>query len=111
MAVAVLTHGAPRANCHGRGRGPAGWGGGGREATPCRPGAHRRIAFGQMRLIAAAPAQIALGDNPDLRPTLQDKSGDAQMSGVVRIEPDCASGWDGAAQPAPDFDVDRQVNG
>jgi hypothetical protein len=32
------------------------------------------------------------------------------MGEGVEVEPDWATDWDGAAQPAPDFDVDQRVN-
>ena len=41
---------------------------------------------------------------------LWDDCGDAQMGDGVEAEPDWATDWDGAAQPAPDFDVDQRVN-
>ena len=40
-----------------------------------------------------------------------DGCGDAQMGDGVEAEPDWATDWDGAAQPAPDFDVGQRVNG
>ena len=35
---------------------------------------------------------------------------DAQMDDAAQIDSDCATDWDGAAQPAPDFDVDQRVS-
>ena len=35
---------------------------------------------------------------------------DAQMDDGVQIEPDWATDWDWAAQPAPDYEVDQRVN-
>ena len=35
---------------------------------------------------------------------------DAQMDDAAQIESDWATDWDGATQPAPDFDVDQRVN-
>ena len=35
---------------------------------------------------------------------------DAQMDDGAQIEPDWATDWDGAAQPAPDYCVDQRVN-
>lgn len=34
---------------------------------------------------------------------------DAQVGEGVQVEPDWATDWDGAAQPAPDFDADQRV--
>jgi len=36
---------------------------------------------------------------------------DAQIGEGVEIEPDWATDWREAAQPAPDFDVDQRING
>jgi hypothetical protein len=44
--------------------------------------------------------------SPARGPPLWEDGGDAQMDDEVQSEPD----WDLAAQPAPDFDADRQVN-
>ena len=49
--------------------------------------------------------------SPARGPPLWDGCGDAQMGEGVEAEPDWATDWDGAAQPAPDFDVDQRVNG
>jgi hypothetical protein len=35
---------------------------------------------------------------------------DAQTGEGIEVEPDWSADWDGAAQPAPDYEVDRQVN-
>ena len=74
---------------------------------------------GQMRRIAfiAEGAQIkkildpigvdsqAPGISPARGPPLWDAC-DAQMGEGVEVEPD----WDLAAQPAPDYEIDRRVN-
>ena len=49
--------------------------------------------------------------SPARGPPLWDDCGDAQMGEGVEGEPDWATDWDGAAQPAPDFDVGQRVNG
>ena len=79
---------------------------------------------GQMRLIAfiaegtqirkildhigvdSEPPHIA----PARGPPLWDDCGDAQMGDGAQTEPDWATDWDGAAQPAPDFEVDQRIN-
>ena len=79
---------------------------------------------GQMRLIAfitegvqirnildhigvdSEPAHIS----PARGPPLWDDCGDAQVDDGAQIEPDLATDWDLAAQPAPNFEVDRQVS-
>ena len=43
---------------------------------------------------------------PARGPPLWDDGGDAQMDDGVQAQPD----WDGAAQPAPDYEVDQRVN-
>ena len=43
-------------------------------------------------------------------PPLWQDCGDAQVGNGVQIEPDWATDWDGAAQPAPDIEVDQRVN-
>ena len=48
--------------------------------------------------------------SPARGPPLWDDCGDAQMGEGFEVEPDWATDWDGAAQPAPDFDVDQRVN-
>ena len=48
--------------------------------------------------------------SPARGPPLWDDCGDAQMGEGVEVEPHWATDWDGAAQPAPDFDVDQRVN-
>ena len=35
---------------------------------------------------------------------------DAQVDDGVQSEPDWATDWDGAAQPAPDFEVDQRIS-
>lgn len=47
--------------------------------------------------------------SPARGPPLWD-DGDAQMDDGVQIEPDWATDWDGAAQAAPDFEVDQRIN-
>ena len=49
--------------------------------------------------------------SPARGPPLWDGCGDAQMGKGVEAEPHWATDWDGAAQPAPDFDVGQRVNG
>lgn len=79
---------------------------------------------GQMRLIAfitegtqvrkildhigveSEPPHIASARGPPL----WEDCGDAQMDDGAQVEPDWGADWDGAAQPAPDFDVDQRVN-
>ncbi len=82
------------------------------------------ICGGQMRLIAfitegmqtgkilghigvdSEPPHIA----PARGPPLWDDCGDAQMGDGAQSEPDWATDWDGAAQPAPDFEVDQRID-
>ena len=82
------------------------------------------LCGGQMRLIAfvtegrqirrildhigvdSEPPHIA----PARGPPLWDDCGDAQMDDGAQTEPDWATDWDGAAQPAPDFEVDQRIN-
>jgi hypothetical protein len=82
------------------------------------------LCGGQMRLIAfvtegrqirrildhigmdSEPPHIA----PARGPPLWDDCGDAQMDDGAQTEPDWATDWDGAAQPAPDFEVDQRVS-
>ena len=47
--------------------------------------------------------------SPAPGPPLWDEC-DAQMGQSVEVESDWATDWDGAAQPAPDFEVDQRVN-
>jgi hypothetical protein len=79
---------------------------------------------GQMRLIAfitegtqiekildhigvdSEPPHVA----PARGPPLWEDGGDARMDDGVYIEPDWATDWDGAEQPAPDFEVDQRVS-
>ena len=81
------------------------------------------LCGGQMRLIAfvtegtqikkilnhigvdSEPTHIA----PARGPPLWDGC-DAQVDEGVHIEPDWATEWDGAAQPAPDYEVDQRIN-
>jgi hypothetical protein len=81
------------------------------------------LCGGQMRLIAfitegvqirkildhigvdSEPPHIA----PARGPPLWDDC-DAQTDEGVQIEPDWATDWDGAAQPAPDFEVDQRIS-
>ena len=81
------------------------------------------ICGGQMRLIAfithsadirqildhigvdSQPPHIAPARGPPLW-----EDGDAQVDDAAQIESDWATDWDGAAQPAPDFDVDQRVS-
>jgi len=79
---------------------------------------------GQMRLIAfiTEGTQIkkildhigADSDPPHISPArgppLWEDGGDAQMDDGAQSEPDWATDWDGAAQPAPDFEVDQRIN-
>jgi hypothetical protein len=48
--------------------------------------------------------------SPARGPPLWDDCGDAQMGDGAQTEPDWAPDWDGAAQPAPDFEVDQRIN-
>ena len=48
--------------------------------------------------------------SPARGPPLWDDCSDAQMDDRMHIEPDWATDWDGAAQPAPDFEVDQRIN-
>ena len=48
--------------------------------------------------------------SPARGPPLWDDCGDAQVDDGAQIELDLATDWDLAAQPAPDFEVDRQVS-
>ena len=78
------------------------------------------ICGGQMRIIAfithsADIRQILdhIGVDSELPhisaargPPLWDDCGDAQMGESVEVEP----GWDMAAQPAPDYEVDQRIN-
>ena len=52
--------------------------------------------------VNAEPPHLSLARRPQLR----DDCGCAQINHGAQIEPD----WELAAQPAPDFDVGRQVN-
>ena len=79
---------------------------------------------GQMRLIAfiTEGSQIKKildhigvdSDPPHISPArgppLWEDGGDAQVGDVVQSEPDWATDWDGAAQPAPDFEVDQRIS-
>ena len=47
--------------------------------------------------------------SPARGPPLWDDCG-AQTDDGAHIEPDWATDWDGAAQPAPDFEVDQRVS-
>ena len=47
--------------------------------------------------------------SPARRPPLWEGC-DAQMDDGVQIEPDWATDWDGAAQAAPDYEVDQRIN-
>ena len=78
---------------------------------------------GQMRLIAfithsadirqildhigveSEPPHIAPARGPPLW-----EGCDAQVDDGVQSEPDWATDWDGAVQPAPDFEVDQRIN-
>ena len=60
-----------------------------------------------LRGVPAEPPHIS----PARGPPLWDECGDPQMGEGVEVEPDWATDWDGAAQPAPDFDADQRVNG
>ena len=82
------------------------------------------LCGGQMRLIAfitegtqirkildhigvdSEPPHIS----PARGPPLWEDCDDAQMGEGAQTEPDWATDWDGAAQPAPDFEVDQRVN-
>jgi len=55
--------------------------------------------------VDSEPPHIA----PARGPPLWD-DGDAQIDDGAQIEPDWGSDWDGAAQPAPDFEVDQRIN-
>ena len=55
--------------------------------------------------VDSEPPRIA----PARGPPLWDDC-DAQTDDGVHIEPDWATDWDGAAQPAPDYEVDQRVN-
>ena len=48
--------------------------------------------------------------SPASRPPLWDECSDAQTDEGVHIEPDWATHWDGAAQAAPDYEVDQRIN-
>jgi hypothetical protein len=79
---------------------------------------------GQMRLIAfvtegtqikkildhigvdSEPPHIA----PARGPPLWEDCGDAQIDHGAQIEPDWATDWDGAVQPAPDYEVDQRIS-
>ena len=52
----------------------------------------------------------AAGISPARGPPLWDEC-DAQIGQGVEVEPDWVSDWDEAAQPAPDCEIDRRVNG
>jgi hypothetical protein len=54
-----------------------------------------------------APAHIAPARGP---PLWEDGGGDAQMDDEAQSEPDWATDWDLAAQPAPDFEVDQRIS-
>ncbi len=57
--------------------------------------------------VDSQPPQIS----PARGPPLWDDCSDAQMDDGAQIEPaDWATEWDGAAQPAPDFEVDQRVS-
>ena len=47
---------------------------------------------------------------PARGPPLWDDGGNAQMGNGMQLEPDWATEWDGAAQPAPDYEVDQPTN-
>ena len=82
------------------------------------------LCGGQMRLIAfitegtqirkildhigvdSEPPHIS----PARGPPLWEDCDDAQMGEGAQTEPDWATDWDRAAQPAPDFEVDQRVN-
>jgi hypothetical protein len=82
------------------------------------------LCGGQMRLIAfitegtqirrildhigvdSEPPHIA----PACGPPLWEDCGDAQTDEGVHIDPDWATDWDGAAQPAPDYEVDQRIS-
>jgi len=44
------------------------------------------------------------------KPPLWDHCGNAQTGDGAQIEPHWATDWDGAAQPAPDFEVDQCIS-
>jgi hypothetical protein len=78
----------------------------------------------QMRLIAFIAHSADIGQildhigvesepphiTPARGPPLWGDCGDAQMGECVEVEPDWATDWDGAAQPAPDYEVDQRIN-
>ena len=81
------------------------------------------ICGGQMRLIAFITEGTQTGKILDLigvnsepphisparGPPLWDDC-DAQVDDGVQSEPDWATDWDLAAQPAPDYEVDQRIN-
>jgi hypothetical protein len=48
--------------------------------------------------------------SPARGPPLWEDGGEAQMGDGVQAEPDWATDWDGAVQPAPDFEVDQRIS-
>ena len=48
--------------------------------------------------------------SPARGPPLRDDCSDAQTDEGMHIEPDWATDWDLAAQPAPDYEVDQRIN-
>ena len=79
---------------------------------------------GQMRLIAFITEGVQIRKildhigvdsepphiSPARGPPLWEDCDDAQMGEGAQTEPDWATDWDRAAQPAPDFEVDQRVN-
>jgi hypothetical protein len=55
--------------------------------------------------IDSEPPRIAPARGPPLW-----EDCDAQTDDGAHIEPDWATDWDGAAQPEPDYEVDKRVN-
>ena len=82
-----------------------------------------QICGGQMRLIAFSTHSADIRQildhigvdtepphiSPAREPPMWDDR-DAQMNDAAQIESDWATDWDGAAQPAPNFDVDQRVS-
>jgi hypothetical protein len=48
--------------------------------------------------------------SPARGPPLWEDGGDAQMGDGVQSEPEWATDWDGAEQPAPDYEVDQRIS-
>jgi hypothetical protein len=82
------------------------------------------ICGGQMRLIAFITEGVQIRKildhigvdsepphiSPARGPPLWDDCGDAQTDDGAHIEPDWATDWDGAAQAAPDCEVDQRIS-